>query len=278
MDNVLDIFYEYSINNKLLDRKAISKILDIILKNNKFDDKILYIITKDSKFDITSMGNCNILGEFDMDSIIYIYYWEMLKSIRKKKYLTNIDRKYELNNIEIMFKKNMLILQTLFHEVEHVKQLESVKNIYNNSIEGKLYQYEINYIYPHYDIFDKGIISYYSSLIKHEIIYNNNYNISFMERMANIKSLEEIYKLLLRLGNDYSKLYDIQREIIDDYMIKDYSNGLIGPTTRFISNLGYNRYFTKDDLLSITEKLDFDDRIIYGFQISEEEYKKRIKI
>ena len=278
MDNVLDIFYEYSINHRLLDRKAISKILDIILKSNNLNKDISYIISKDSKFDITSMGNCNILGEFDMDSIIYVYYWEILKSIRKKKYLSYIDRKFEFDNIEIMFKKNIFILQTLFHEVEHAKQLESTKDIFNKSIETRLYQYEINYMYPHYDIFDKGIISYYTALIKHEIIYNKNYNISFMERMANIKSFEEIYRLLLKLGNDYRKLYDIQREIIDDYMVKDYDNGgLIGPTTRFICNLGYTYYFTKDDLINMNEKLDFDERIRYGFRITEEEYKKKIK-
>lgn len=277
MDNVLDILYEYSINHRLLDRKAISRIMDIILKTNNYDNKISYIISKDSKFDIANWNSDSVLGEFDMKSTIYIYYWEILKSIRKKKYLSSIDRKYELSELEIAFKRNLLILETLFHELEHVKQLEIVRNIYNRSIEGKIYQYEINYMHPNIDIFDEGIFGYYALAVKHTLIYNRNYNLSFMERMANIKSLEEIYRLLLKLGNDYSKLYTIQGKIIDYYITREYENGLIGPTTKFITNLGYTSYFTKDDLLNIIKKLNLDDRIRYGFTITEEEYKKKIK-
>lgn len=277
MDDILDILYDYSINNRIFDKEAISKILDVLLTINSFDDKISYLICKDDKTNLSNTSNGGVLGEFDMNSKIYIYYWEMLNAIRKNKYRTAIDEKYDLNSKETAFKKNMFILQTLFHELEHAKQAQIVDDMQDNSLEKKLYQFEINYVCVQDDVLSKGMLRYFITLFKHEFIYNMNYNISFMERMANIKSYEEICNLLLKLGNDFNKLYDIQKEVKDRFIVKDYKDGLIGPTTRFISNLGYTKYFTKNDLLEALSELSLDDRIRYGFRITEDEYTKKIK-
>lgn len=277
MDNVLDIVYEYSINHRLLDRKAISRILDIILKINEFDDRISYRITKDNKFDLTNIFDSNTLGEFDMNSMIYIYYQQMLKGIRKNKHLTKFDHYYELNNIDIMFKKNLFILETILHEIEHVKQLKTIKNLFEDSIEAKLYRYEYNYLSPCYDFFETGFVSFYIEIFKRELVYQRYYNISFLERMAKINSLEQIYKLLYQLGKDFSRLYGIQRYVINDFMMREYGDSLIGPTIRFMSNIGGMREFNLQGLPSVIDKMSTDERIRYGFNITDEEYKKRIK-
>ena len=277
MDNVLDILYEYSINHRLLDRKAISKIIEIILRDINLNKKINYIISKDNRFDLTNLFNSNILGEFDMDSTIYIYYWQMLKCIRNNRHLTKFDHYYELSNKDMMFKKNILILEAIIHEIEHVKQLQSMKDVYDHSFITNLYRYEYNYLSPDYNFLGTSFVGCCIDIFKRELIYHRNYSISFLERMAKINSLEEIYRLLFQLGKDYSNLYNIQRYVINDYMIREYSEGLDGPTTRLISNIGITRDFSIQDYYSIITNMSLDDRIRYGFKITEEEYKKKIK-
>lgn len=277
MDNVLDMLYEYSINHRLLDRNAVGKIIEIILRDINLSDKINYQISKDNKFDLTNMFNSNILGEFNMNSTIYIYYWQMLKCIRNNKHLTKFDHYYELSNKDMMFKKNMLILEAILHEIEHVKQLQSIRDVYDHSFITNLYRYEYNYLSPNYDSLEIGFIGYCVDIFKRELTYHRYYNLSFLERMAKINSLEQIYRLLFQLGKDYSSLYNIQRYLINDYMIKEYSDSLDGPTTRLISNIGIIREFSKQDYPSIISNMSLEERIRYGFKITEEEYKKKIK-
>lgn len=271
MDNILNIFYEYSINNKLLDKQAITKILDIILKELNFNNKIIYSISKDERFDLSNIWNSNILAEFDFDSIIYIYYLEILKSIHKKKYLTKFD--INLNNTEISFKKNILIIETIFHEIEHVKQLEKIKDIYNGSIESELYRYEYDFLYPCLE--DESFITYHKDSIKRDIIYLKNYKYSFMERMANLNSSLIIANLLHNLGKDLNNLYNIQNTIMNYYLIKDYDNNLSGPTIKFITNIGYINDFKEQ--IDTINNMSFEDRLKYGFMITKEEYLKKVK-
>ena len=270
MDEILDILYDYTIKNKLFDITAIDKILKLLLINNGFRDIISYEIVEKDSFN-------RILGEFNLHSVIYIYYGKLLKRIRQKAYLTKFDKKYNLSDIEITGQKNVFMINTLFHEVEHVKQLEMVKGIHNTTVERKLYQYEINFMRPHDDIFDTGIIKYCIKLIKCELIYNMNYCLSFMERMANIGALEQIKGLLIKLGSEFNDLYSVQGDVLDQYIIANYKYDLFGPTTKFISNLGFTKDFTKKDLVKIEETMNFDNRLRYGFMITEEEYKKRIR-
>lgn len=277
MDNILDIFYEHSKNDKLLTREAIKKILDIILNELNLENKITYSLSTDEIFDISNIWNINVLAEFDMDSIIYIYYLELLKSINKKKYRTKFDKNYNLTDNDMSFKKNILILETIFHEIEHVKQLEIVKDIYSDTIEAIIYRYEYDFFYSELEEEYESNISYYLNVFKQNIIELTTYNISFMERMANINSFKEMYNLLYKLGNNYSNLYNIEKDILDDYIIKYYSTDLNGPTTKFINKIGYMEEFYECNYPNIIDKMSLEERLKYGFKITNEEYKKKVK-
>lgn len=270
MDDILDIFIDYTYKNKVFDISAINKIFNILLVNHNFDGKITYVITKKKNID-------NTLGEFDFNSTIYICYYEMLKRLRQKAYLSKFEKNDSLSNIEITGRKNAFILHTILHEIEHIKQIESVKDIRNKSLETKLYQYEINHMRPHDDILDIGIIKFYLKILRCNIVYKRDYHLSFMERMANINALEEIKNLLAKLGSELNNIYDAQSDMLNEYIVAEYKKNLIGPTTRFIYNLGYSRDFTQEDLLNINENFNFDNRLRYGFKITEEEYNKMLK-
>ena len=57
MKNILDIIYGYSINNKLLDKKAINKIVELIIK--EFNIEIIDEINIITNFN-SSLSNVNL--------------------------------------------------------------------------------------------------------------------------------------------------------------------------------------------------------------------------
>ena len=86
MEEILKILYDYSINNKVLSKDAIGRILTIVLEINNLQNKISYEIINDEIISLQNIwDNNNILAEFDMDTTIYIYYLEIFKSIYKNK-------------------------------------------------------------------------------------------------------------------------------------------------------------------------------------------------
>lgn len=269
MAEILKIFYDYSINNKVLSRDAIGKILEIVLNENNLQDKVFYEISKDEIISWQSIWNNNIIAEFDMDTTIYIYYLEIFKSIYKKKYLTKYDT--NLNETEHTFKKNAMIIETIFHEVEHAKQLMYIKNIYDGSLETQIYRYEYDFLFSE-DSY-KNPFAY----VKHNYIYQKNYDISFMERMANFNSYEKTSLLLKELGNIYHKLYESEVKMTDDFMLEGYKKSLLGPTLKFIRNIGYYDEFTNSGFIDEINNMPFINRFYYGLPITNEEYKQKVK-
>lgn len=262
---MLSILYDYSTNNELFSKDAIIKILEMSLTENNLQNTISYEISNDDIFDISNLWNKNLLAMFDMDAIIYIYYHEILKSINKKKYLSKYDG--NLTDIELTFKKNIMILETIIHEVEHANQLMHIRNIYDGSIETQLYRYEYDYMYPSEDI---NLFSYYMRSLTYQIYYH----LSFMERMANIISYEKTAHILSELDNKYQRLYESETKILDDFIIKEYQQNPHGPTIRFMNNLGFSHEFRECGYDRMINNMSFDERLRYGFMITEEEYKK----
>ena len=147
MDNILTIIYEYSYNHKLLDKKAYTVLLDELLKLNNLNKQIGYNVTDKKRWD-TSMGDRHILGEYDFLNTIYIYLNEINSFIEDDKWQTKYHKAVELDSFEEYLAKNLFIMETAIHEVNHVKQVELVKDNSNDSIEKVLVVYELSYILP----------------------------------------------------------------------------------------------------------------------------------
>ena len=174
-----------------------------------------------------------------------------------------------------MFKKNILILETIFHEIEHVKQLEYIKDIYDGHIETQIYRYEYDYLYSPFELEEVGFFKYNFELLKRNIAYNKNYALSFMERMANLNSNDIMLSMLKSISET---LYNNQQKIGNDILTKGYNdNNLLGPTTKFIQNIGYRKEFMLMGYPELIANMSFEERLRYGFQITDEEYKKKVK-
>ena len=271
--NLLDILLLYASRLKLLDIEAINKICDIILKENKLNNIINFKIinNRDSKFINT---NGVKLGEYDMDHTIYIFYNDILNCIKNDTLTNGYYDRYDLNDFEDTMVNNINILETIFHEIEHAKQVLKVKDISDSSIERVIYQYEYDFMYPDDSFNDSSLVRHYINSFKKYIIYNLNYNISFMERMANINSKEVLINILRELGSDFKNIYDIQKKLLDIFMFKEFKYNISGPTNTFLYKINCMEDFVKSGYSLIVNEMNFEERYRYGFGISNTEYKK----
>ena len=272
MDNILDILYTYSTNNKTLDEWAVKTMLIELLKDNRLDTFINYIIVNKKRLD-TSFGTKHILGEYDFRDNIFIYLNEINKYINCNKWKTKYHKLYEYNDFYEYLAKNMVIIETIIHEVHHAKQAAMTQDIYDYSIEKQIVRYEIDYINPYFDIFDLNFIEFYFDYFKRKINYYHCYNISFMERMANNISLNKIKDIIIKLNLDNNFLYIVYDNILTTYLLKEYKNDLIGPTIKFMKRIGCTDEFNNSDVFDMIDSMEYNERIKYGLPITEDEYK-----
>ena len=267
MNYVLEIFMDYTKRNRLLDEVAITRILRALITERNLEGDLSYVMSDRMPSDRT-------LGEYDYVSTIYMYYRMMQNRIQEKAYQTKFDKDYDFSSFEVMARKNLFILFTIFHEFGHVDQIHSLHDIYHPSLERDLYHYEINFARHHEDVFDVGILRLYLGILRRNFKYSRNYKLSFMERMANIQAFEEELEFLRKIGPECKNVSQVEKEVLDNYMSLQYKDSLEGPTTRFIKHLGYTKKITKEKIAELNQELPFEERFRYGFNLTEEEYQK----
>ena len=160
-----------------------------------------------------------------------------------------------------------MIIETIFHEIEHVNELVKIGDPYDGSIETQLYRYEYDYQFATDDL---NPIEF----LKRSIIFRRCYKISFMERMAEIVAFERTGELLTPLDGELAILKENESKIKDDFILKEYENGLSGPTTKFLSCINCLKDFNDSGYTHIVNRMPFEERLRYGFGITEAEYKK----
>jgi hypothetical protein len=153
---------------------------------------------------------------------------------------------------------NLLVLQTLLHEIEHAKQ---------------------------YKLKDSGT-DMESELIRLTDVdgpeTNESYEYSFVERLAEVRSFQTILDMCEQLCISDQRIYDYFNKGYFDAALRGYhfedekgfyaseeDGFLVAPTVKYLS-------MHNGDLVKLSElalSIEGDDRIIYGLPISVEEYK-----
>ena len=245
MENIFKIIYDKSVKNELLSLKDLDKRIEILVIEKNLNDYILNI-------NFQSIRGNN-LASYSYSSRTISIYTEKIKEM-----LYTITNSIILDkNLEISLYKNISILQIILHEVEHANQNKIAYS--NNSLEALILR-----------------LSY---------LVNNRYNdelyeICPEERLAEIKSFDEIILLTNTIYNKFcnlSKILDMEKlkRLLRGY---HYTNNSI--------NVPINTYLilgNKTELLSHIEGLynninySLSDRLKYGFQINNNEYKYLMK-
>lgn len=274
MKNILDIIYDYSKKYKLLDEDAINKILDELFKLYQFVDYSYEVVTKKNVLN-SDLGD--LVGN---DMTIYLY--NLRKKINDNDYPIESDLESKLPLFEGYLRMNCEMLLTCLHECEHCIQNNLMSEPISNddTLEKKLIRVEDTYLrkvegsFLFIDSIDK-ILKFVPSFYKYEKSkrrYERNYDISIMERLANIHSFEKIKDMLKEIENELTVLLELMDQIIFAEKMGNYTTKW-GPTLLFFDELGY--YDEVDRYEGIN--YSFEDRFTYGLNLTDDEFEDNIE-
>ena len=246
MENILKIIYDKSINNKILNLKDIEVILELLIIEKCLNKYILNI-------DAQPIRSNNLASYSNYAKKITIY----IKTIEQmvKDIENNI---LNTNNFETTLYKNLSILQILLHEIEHANQQKIAYN--DNTLEALI--------------------------IRLSFLVNNGYDEKLYdfcpeERLAEIKSFEEINTMIRYINNKLILLPDIleTEKLKRQLRGYHYKNGIVT-----IPIVDYFTFGNKKQLLevfdlsnNILENYTLNERYKYGFPISTNEYGTSMK-
>ena len=262
MNSIFDVVYSYSVQNKLLDKNAINYILIELLNENNFQKINIFIDNKKKPVYLDDK-----LASYK-NNTINVFLSRINEYILSDKYKTNFKNEYILNKFQNYLRKNLVILQALFHEIEHVEQFNNKDNI---TLEQKLCNLEKEFISETENIMNDNSLSLFKRMnefSKNKKLYRNNYEISFMERMADINSYKKILELLEPIKSKVQDVYDLENYLLMETIMKSYKNIMDTPTIRFFINIGKFNELAQYDLINLSE----EDKLLYGLKIDGKDY------
>lgn len=190
-----------------------------------------------------------------------------------------------------------MLTQALLHEIEHANQ--SKKSIIRNE-EFENLLLGVN-CHVDNEFFKESKISQFLILIKGiylnpqlyhnlglQLQLNTQFNTSIpIERMANIHSTQEVNDMLVQIGKNecIENVTSLFNSLLAGFQLNgyDFNNGIItSPTERYLeevkklSIIGMDTHFTEyfDVAMKKAQSTSFENRLLLGLGISEEEYQK----
>lgn len=285
MQNVLDIIYDYSKKRKILDPSAIKQIIKLHMKNNNIEIiKTIEIIQKiELIFKKITLGNY-------LDDYIIIYYSRLLLFINEFSHVSNLKTEDDLIIYEQIFRNNLFIAFIIFHELEHSMQEQISREEKSINFETRLIQLESFYLnnlgnkvlsklnyYPETGEYDFNIINllqYYIHCKIDNIKYEKNYNLSFLERLADTGANKKIIDMIEPIKKEIPNLYKLENELLLERELRDYDNTKVSPTIDFFNKLIGKKHFNYDDM----EEYNLDERLRLGLPVTCEEFNSKAKI
>lgn len=281
---LLKLVYDYSAKGKLVDQKYIEKLIDIVVSSKLLNNYVckFELLNDEQTFFENGMSLASY-SPFSKTISIYINGVNQM--------LEHHDRYQVLfNSIEQIFYKNLLISQIILHELEHVNQRRIIDN--EKSLESEIlrlssakmdFDMGIKLIESGYSI-EQVMIYILSKKTMRNENYRQNYLIAPEERLAEIKSYQEILGLLSHIKEYVPNLIQFEQTNKLENLLRgfDYNSGfLISPTISYLQQNGnaqsLNRFNWYDkDYFSCLEKAkanySLDDRLKYGLMIDDKEF------
>lgn len=259
--NILELVYTYNENNRMIDDEFFVRMF-YLFKNGELKDYLnnLIIIDEknvdDEKYKVYTDGFAGLFGQaaYDIERNNLVIYSINIKYSKERI----IDELKITSNDRVTF-YNLLILQTIFHELEHANQKK-------NKLVGNDWESEMLRVTS-----------------SSEAETTMSYEYSLEERLAEIKSYEQILEFIKESGISnqiiYDYFYDRLQEIYksgyhfrdeNGYLVSEDKGVFVSPTQKYVEL----RNCDKEKFLSLIEDVSFEERIKYGLPIDLEEYKE----
>ena len=177
---LLKLTYDYSKRKKAFSISFIEQLIEILIKENTYHSYLntIRIITETTRQIKAGNVYCEYVG---MEKTIYIYL-KVFKDWAQTDYRIEL-----LSDIEKTMYQNLTLVQSLLHELEHIKQFEIAYT--NSNIEADILQCSLNLIKFYSVLKDMGynrMDALKLSLAKKKKVsknYDNNYFIAPEERL-----------------------------------------------------------------------------------------------
>lgn len=259
MDKLLKIIYDKSKKNKILDEYDIFNILVILLDEKTYLNDYL----EDLYFDISSDNTLASYHAYTKRITIYSNTIDsMIEKIEKD---VKLDYKLSKN-----LYKNLTILQIILHELEHANQIRILNK--EKNVESYLLCY--------------STIIDYNKCVDADLLYNLNPE----ERLADIKSYDEVINIYNLLEYNDQELLKLLEKDYNNKLLKAFNfknNNISSPTIKFFKLADklyildyFDWYDDNQELMYQNSKklYDLDERLLYGFPVKKEEYLNKKKV
>lgn len=265
-------------NLKALDIKFIDEILDIAVNSKELNDYV-------KAYEVNTSEVKSNVAEYDGETKkIVIYEKSMCERILFD--LINTTICYDVNDFEKRLFINSFLVQVLLHEIEHANQKRIIEN--ENGLEAsilKLCEFEIS---PKSELlFEKSEtgkllakLHVAARLFKYKVLYKELYDYAPHERLAEIKSNQEIADSLSFI--DRNNIVMKKREISKlESVLRGYE-GTFSPTINYLYNQDRIQELKSFDWYSDSEeeaiklskeRYNLKDRMKYGLPIDEKEHQ-----
>ncbi len=275
-DEIFDLVYDYSVNNKLADRKFIDRVIEIALEGKKLFEYVLSTL-------YTSNDNSNTFASYDALNK------EILIHVENMKFLRQTHGYYDFlsSEFERVMLKNLRVVQVVLHEMEHASQCKSIDCDNNNSIENSLLKASFYLLLV---IRNPQILEQFSNKERQAFfslgseLRRQYYDFDPAERLAEINSLESIISIILPIKKEFPDLYEFEIfELIREHLrgyFDSYRKRGVCPTQLYLSAIGHNDVWTNFDFYNndvkklkkqVSDKYDLIERLRLGLPVSDAE-------
>lgn len=285
MKNILDIVYDASKRRMPLSDKEVLKIVEQLVKIN--DIEVINEIHVVQRTEL--IFNKVTLGHYLNDNI-YVYYSRIMEFIAGCYHKSEFKLEDEMSVYETVFRINLFILFIIMHEIEHAIQEQITISGDTNNFENRLIKLETDFLTflgeevlsdENYNEIDGTYNMNPLEFIKYKLayhydcnLYNSNYEISYLERLADVRALSKILDMISEIKNEIKKLYTLQENILLDRRLEHYDDTTISPTVEFFNNIYGPNTFDYSDM----GDLSLEERLNLGMPITDYEYDSTKKL
>jgi len=283
--DVLKLIYNNMGKNNSLTESQLASLVYKLVKTKKLEGYIKEFRLVSDKSNIN--GKISIAKYINTKKAIYVNT-EGIKELYEEVEASDLP----FNDYEKTMYNYLLLIQVLLHEIEHANQSKKMAN--DEGIESDLLKLSTGLV--DYSIYSDLILEGYTAeeadqylrILRYnrDLNYSENYQIAPHERLADIKSWQEIQDISEFIRDDESapNLYDYIKFIKFQKMFNGYgtkNNTITSPTIDYILANGYQDELEKFDwydesyytcLSHVTDKFSLEDRLVYGLPISPQEY------
>lgn len=281
---LLKLIYQYSSKRKLVDNNYIDKLIDIIVTQKQLN-KYIY------KLEILPYGEYReigrLLANYNPNSKTLRVFNNCITDMLKEK------DKYRIlfTDIEQMFYNNLLITQIILHELEHINQrkiIDSEDGIEAGILKASMLRIDLEKVNELLKLGcnkEEILVRFQEDIRRKRQNYKENYYYAPEERLAEIKSYEEIIKVISEIKEFIPNLLDFENtnlleNMLRGYECQEYQEGIIMPPTfHYLLQSGQSlqqfEWFDSEysKCLEFTkEKYKLKDRMKFGLLIDEDEF------